>query len=79
MAKLGVLKNHKGLGIGRSLCLAVIEKAHELGIDKLYLESSQVLKPALQLYKKLGFVKDLSSVGLTSQCDVKMELTLNKR
>lgn len=79
LAKLGVLKNLKGLGIGRSLCQTVIEKARGLGIDKLYLESSQVLKPALQLYKKLGFVDDTSYGDLTPQCDVKMELILNKK
>lgn len=55
LAKLAVNNSIQRKGIGRRLCDAVIDKARELGGEKLFLESNTRLKPAIALYRKLGF------------------------
>lgn len=55
LAKLAVSDSIKRKGIGRRLCDAVINKARELGGEKLFLESNTRLKPAIALYRRLGF------------------------
>ncbi|MBO3700728.1 GNAT family N-acetyltransferase [Roseivirga sp. E12] len=77
LCKLGILKSHRGHGLGRKLSLRIIEQAKNLGLENLYLESSSKLKPAISLYQKLGFVEDQSCNEGTSQCDIKMVLHLN--
>lgn len=55
LAKLAVSPQIQGKGMGLLLCRAVINKAKELGAEKIFLESNTLLKPALHIYKKLGF------------------------
>jgi len=64
MAKMAVKPTHKGLGIGEKLGRHLITIAQELGATYLFLESNQKLIPALNLYKKLGFVE--VTMGQTS-------------
>jgi ribosomal protein S18 acetylase RimI-like enzyme len=47
----------RGIGLGEKLCRATIEKSKELGAQYLYLQVMQENKIALNLYKKIGFVK----------------------
>ena len=75
LVKLGVSSEARGLGIGRLLVEHIIAEARKLGLDALYLESSQKLEAALNLYRKLGF-EDLNEANRTPQCDVQMVLTL---
>lgn len=76
LAKMGVSENAQGKGIGKSLGLHIIEKARALGAKKLYLESNRVLKPALSLYKKLGFVEMVGIASPYERSDIQMELGL---
>ncbi len=76
LSKLGVTESAKGQGIGKKLTLEIIRRAQSKGISELYLETNQVLKIAISLYKKLGFV-DLNEVNRTPQCDVQMVLKIN--
>src|ERR1700728_64772 len=55
LAKMGVSPRTQGLGIGYLLGRACIEKARALGARRVYLESNTRLKPAINLYHKLGF------------------------
>jgi threonine aldolase len=55
MAKMAVSPKAQGKSIGYLLGQAIIEKAKALGASHLYLESNTVLKPAINLYYKLGF------------------------
>ncbi|MFH2001736.1 MAG: bifunctional helix-turn-helix transcriptional regulator/GNAT family N-acetyltransferase [Planctomycetota bacterium] len=57
LAKMGVTESARGMGIGRRLALAVIERAGALGAEVLYLQTSPKLKAANHLYKNLGFRK----------------------
>jgi GNAT superfamily N-acetyltransferase len=58
LIKMAVDENFQGLGIGRILCLAAIERAKDLGAKLLYLYSNTGGSDvAIQLYRKLGFVE----------------------
>jgi hypothetical protein len=52
-----------------------IAKAKSLGASKIILYSHTVLVPAVQLYKKLGFV-EVPVDGPYKRSNIKMELTL---
>lgn len=51
--------------------------AKELGASKIYLESNTILKPAIQLYQKLGFQKIVGRTTPYKRCNIQMELILN--
>lgn len=76
LAKMGVSPKAQGLGIGKLLGNHIIEKAKSLGCKKLYLESNRILKPALRLYEKLGFVEIVGAESPYERSDIQMELTL---
>lgn len=75
ITKLGVAKDQRGKGIGMKLCLAVIDEAREMGLNELWLETSQKLQPAIKLYKKLGF-EDMNSASRSPLCDLVMRKKL---
>ncbi len=74
LAKMGVLPEYHGLGIGFRLGEAIIEKAKTIGARNLYLESNTVLAPAIHLYRKLGFVEVKDVYSPYTRCDIQMEL-----
>ncbi len=76
LAKLAVSDSIKRKGIGRRLCDAVINKARELGGEKLFLESNTRLKPAIALYRRLGFKELPEYHPAYARGDIQMELTL---
>lgn len=55
---MGVLKDHRGQGIGRRLLEATIERTWAIGIQKIELSVYSSNEPAIQLYKKQGFVEE---------------------
>jgi GNAT superfamily N-acetyltransferase/DNA-binding HxlR family transcriptional regulator len=59
LAKLAVTKSYKGLGIGKKLCEEIIELARSKGAKQLSLTTNSRLRPAIELYKKLGFVETM--------------------
>jgi DNA-binding MarR family transcriptional regulator/N-acetylglutamate synthase-like GNAT family acetyltransferase len=76
LAKMGVSPKIQGLGIGYLLGRACIEKARALGARRVYLESNTRLKPAINLYHKLGFRKVTGPPSPYERCDIQMELVL---
>lgn len=77
LSKMAVTEKAQGLQIGKKLGLAIIDRARNMNAKVLFLESNSRLKPALSLYRKLGFVEmprpdEMSSEYLRS--DVYMEL-----
>lgn len=76
LAKLAVSDSVKRKGIGRRLCEAVIEKSRELGGKKLFLESNTRLKPAIALYRRLGFKELPEYHPAYARGDIQMEMTL---
>lgn len=75
--KMAVDEKFRGQKIGEALALAAIEKAKALKAEKIILYSSTKLKPALALYRKLGFV-EIPVDGPYKRSDIKMELLLDK-
>ena len=57
MKRLYARPQYQGAGLGRRLCERLIKDAAESGYAIMRLDTLQRLKPAIALYKKLGFVE----------------------
>ncbi len=78
LAKMAVSPRAQGKNIGWLLGQAAIKKAKQLKAKKLYLESNTILKPAINLYHKLGFVRVTGRTTPYERCNIQMELLLKK-
>lgn len=76
LAKYAVSPTVRGRGIGMALGTAVIDKARRLGARKLFLESNTILKPAIHIYRKLGFKELAEMHPAYARGDIQMELEL---
>ncbi|MEM9836554.1 MAG: GNAT family N-acetyltransferase [Bacteroidota bacterium] len=56
LSKMAVDPSAQGHGIGYQLAMKILDQARQLGARTVYLESNAILKPALKLYEKVGFV-----------------------
>jgi DNA-binding MarR family transcriptional regulator/GNAT superfamily N-acetyltransferase len=74
LAKMAVSPAAQGKNIGWLLGRAVIEAAKQMGATKLYLESNTILKPAINLYHKLGFTKVVGKPTPYKRCNIQMEM-----
>ncbi|MGE5106963.1 MAG: GNAT family N-acetyltransferase, partial [Sphingobacteriales bacterium] len=73
---MSVDENYQGKGIGKLLLEACINKAKEIGANKLELFSNHQLTTALSLYKKYGFHHVAVTNSPFETADVKMEMNL---
>ena len=55
LVKMYLVKEARGIGLGRLLIQKSIDFAKEVGYKKIYLETMPELKQALQTYAKFGF------------------------
>jgi ribosomal protein S18 acetylase RimI-like enzyme len=55
---MGVLKPYRGLGIGRSLLSACLDKARSSGLRRIDLEVRADNEPAIRLYESFGFAHE---------------------
>ncbi|SEW17379.1 transcriptional regulator, MarR family with acetyltransferase activity [Chitinophaga sp. YR573] len=76
LAKMAVSPKIQGKSIGWLLGQAVVNAAKELGASQIYLESNTALKPAINLYQKLGFRKVVGRSTPYERCNIQMELQL---
>lgn len=76
MAKMAVSPAAQGKNIGWLLGQSIIDTARKLGASTLYLESNTVLKPAINLYYKMGFKKVEGLPTPYRRCNIQMELAL---
>ena len=76
LAKMAVSPKAQGKNVGFLLANAIIEKAKSLGATKIYLESNTILKPAINLYHKLGFQKVAGKPTPYARCNIQMELVV---
>lgn len=76
LAKMAVSEEARGLKIGWQLGVSIVAKAKEFGAKKLVLETNSELKPAIGLYKKLGFEDTCGAKASYERCNVQMELKL---
>ncbi|NVJ46318.1 MAG: GNAT family N-acetyltransferase [Cytophagia bacterium] len=72
ITNLGVLKGHRGMGVGNSFVFLYWRKQ---GASKVWLETSQKLQTAISLSKTLTF-EDMNAASRSSRCDVLMRLRL---
>ena len=74
LTKMAVTERSQGVGTGRRLLAAAIDRFAELGGSKLYLESHSSLIAALSLYEAAGFVHSApSELSRYARVDVYME------
>ncbi|TCC93173.1 bifunctional helix-turn-helix transcriptional regulator/GNAT family N-acetyltransferase [Pedobacter hiemivivus] len=76
LAKMAVSPKIQGKSIGWLLGQAVVNAAKDLGASKIYLESNTALKPAINLYQKLGFKKVVGRSTPYDRCNIQMELII---
>ncbi|OCG04673.1 hypothetical protein A9G12_06590 [Gilliamella sp. wkB112] len=76
LAKMAVSPKAQGKQIGFLLGKTALDKAKELGAKKIYLESNTKLKPAIGLYRKLGFKEITGYSSPYQRCDIQMEYIL---
>ena len=79
MIKLAVKDEFRGLGAGRLLCLGAMQKAEQMGVDKMVLYSNTLQEKAIALYRKLGFVERPVEQGVYARANIKMECSFQKR
>jgi GNAT superfamily N-acetyltransferase len=77
LVKMAVTEKARGKGIGRMLGKAVIDRARELKAKVIFLESNTMLKPAINLYRKLGFREVVGNPSPYQRCNIQMELSLD--
>jgi ribosomal protein S18 acetylase RimI-like enzyme len=73
--KMAVDDHYRGRGIGLALAEAALDVAHLLEAKRVILYSNTRLKPAIALYRKIGF-KEVPVDAVYKRSDIKMELSL---
>jgi ribosomal protein S18 acetylase RimI-like enzyme/rhodanese-related sulfurtransferase len=76
LAKMAVSPKAQGKKLGWHLAQAVINKAKSLDAKYLFLESNTILVPAINLYRKLGFVEIIGGNSPYKRSNIQMELAL---
>lgn len=67
----------RGRGLGRRLLEAALAEARSRGYHRVVLETAEVLKEAVSLYRRAGFVP-VSGAPHVCRCDLVMELALDR-
>jgi ribosomal protein S18 acetylase RimI-like enzyme len=76
LSKMAVAEQFQGQQIGNAMLVFAIDKAKQLGAEKLILYSNTLLAPAIHLYRKYGFVEVPVGTTAYKRTNIKMELTL---
>ena len=79
LAKMTVLEQVRGCGIGRKLLEYTIAEARRLGAHRLYLETNRKLENAIHLYESIGFrhvPADRVATSAYARANVFMEMSL---
>lgn len=75
--KMAVAEDAQGNGFGNLLLQHCIDEALEMKCENLYLYSNTILKPAINLYKKFGFIEIPVEKSEYARCNIKMVKKLN--
>ncbi|MBN8589270.1 MAG: GNAT family N-acetyltransferase [Rhodothermia bacterium] len=79
LAKLAIIPEKQGLGLGQRLVEAALEVARALRVQSVWLSTSSRLVVARQLYQKLGFVEEsLPENNDYKRADISMRLVLTE-
>lgn len=74
LIKMGVKKSAQGKGVGMFLGQQALNKAKEMGANKVVLYTHTKLQSALRIYQKLGFKEVPVRDGKYCRCDLMMEV-----
>ena len=74
--RMYLLPKARGIGIGRTLLEELISLAEERRFERVVLETASVLKEAISLYRKRGFVPVPRRGAALRQCDQAYALQL---
>ena len=75
LRKMYAVPAARGKGLGKYLLNLAIDKAKEIGYQRMVLETAALLKEAIGLYKKYGF-KEYHPDKISARCDQAYELML---
>ncbi len=77
LSKMAVTEEFQGRRIGQKLMIACIDFGKERGWNRLFLDSNRKLKPAINLYIKMGFEEiPVPEDSPYERCNIRMELIL---
>ena len=76
LGKMAVSKNAQGLGVGTVLLEYCLKVSKQKKISKLVLYSNTILKSAIHLYRKYGFIESKLEGDLYERANIKMEKIL---
>ncbi len=76
--KMAVDSNFRRKGIAEKLCYASIDRAKELGAERVILYSNTLQAAAIKLYEKLGFEHLPVENDVYKRANVKMRIDLDK-
>lgn len=75
LIKMAVDLDYRGLGIGKTLCQAAIQRSRDLGARMLYLFSNrQGSAKAIEIYRQLGFQEVPLDRQDFARADIRMEM-----
>ncbi len=74
LGKMAVSPAAQGKSIGYLLGKHAIKKAKKMKATRIFLESNTILKPAINLYNKLGFQKIIGGQSPYERANIQMEL-----
>ncbi len=77
LSKMAVSPEAQGKKLGYLLGNALVDKAKELGAQKVFLVTNSMLIPAIKLYEKLGFKHIPVTDAGYDRVDVQMQLDIN--
>jgi GNAT superfamily N-acetyltransferase len=75
LRKMYMLSEFRGKGFGRQLLVHLVNRARESGYREISLETASVLKEAIALYERFGFI-DRTDADMPARCDRAMILRL---
>ncbi len=77
LRKMYLLPQARGLGLGAALLRQLIDFARARGCQRVVLDTASVLKDAIALYQRNGFLRQPLPAHLTPRCDQAYALELN--
>ncbi len=79
LGKMAVDEKFQGKNIGNLLLEYAIDESKKLGAQKIILYSNTILKPAIHLYQKFGFVEVPIEQSAYKRSNIKMEKQLGEK
>lgn len=76
LRKMYLLTEFRGKGIGKQLLIHLVTRAKDMGYREITLETASVLREAIRLYERFGFVT-LANAELPARCDQAMIFRLS--